>query len=620
MRQPDRTCRGLGAAVAVALSLLAVPALASAHIERSSYWPDPAPDTAVSPAAGGQVPAYRPLLTALQSTPPGKTLVVCRSNSMTRLQASVADAQANGYRLRPMGQLLTLTATQAQNLLDFNQQLMDECDYQHIQPAVNAAGNNDRIVIMPGTYLEPASRAVPDLPAECEALRIESDTGSGAVSYRYQEACPNAQNLIAIIGRQSNGDPPQPALRDRRGIPDLGPCIRCNVQIEGSGVAPRDVVIDAGRVESGNGGPPDPVKDVGIRADRADGIYMRNFTVRHAAEHGVYVLESDGYALDRVKSFYNLEYGYLQFASDHGLAQDCETVGNGDAGIYPGGAPDSAPRLNQLVQRCDSHHNALGYSGTMGNSVHVLNNNFYDNTTGLSTDSFFAGGHPGYPQDHTVFEGNRIFSNNFNSYAPESDVVSVVPVPIGTGILIAGGNDNLVQGNWIYDNWRRGTMLIAVPDLFSNQIGLLSTSHRNRQIDNHMGISPSGTPMPNGVDFWWDAFPLTRGNCWENNGAVTTDPPNLAKCSGLALRVGLGDVENQLEVLNCASGEVDPSGSCPWFTMPPQPGSTAATAPAGSATTVEEATTAAERAFADFCELNGTTLTCAAFEDRLGGP
>ena len=65
------------------------------------------------------------------------------------------------------------------------------------------------------------------------------------------------------------------------------------------------MVLDAGRVASGNGAP------IGVgqgrrrcKADRADGFVLRNMTVRHAAEHDVYVLETDGYLLDRVKFIY----------------------------------------------------------------------------------------------------------------------------------------------------------------------------------------------------------------------------------------------------------------------------------------------------------------------------
>src|SRR4029077_3896533 len=65
-------------AIALGLGLLiALPALALAHIERASYWPDPAPDTSVSPPAGGSVPAVRSLFSALNKKAPGTTRIVC---------------------------------------------------------------------------------------------------------------------------------------------------------------------------------------------------------------------------------------------------------------------------------------------------------------------------------------------------------------------------------------------------------------------------------------------------------------------------------------------------------------------------------------------------------------
>src|SRR6185312_13752347 len=120
-----------------------------------------------------------------------------------------------------------------------------------------------------------------------------------------------------------------------------GPCIRCYLQIEGSGVGPDDVIIDAGSVKSGDGAPHGSVKDVGIRVDRADGTVIRNVKVRHAREHTIYVLESDGYQLDRFKVFFPGEYGVLTFVEDHGLMQNCEAVGADDSGLYPGAGADT---------------------------------------------------------------------------------------------------------------------------------------------------------------------------------------------------------------------------------------------------------------------------------------
>ena len=377
----------------------------------------------------------------------------------------------------------------------------------------------------------------------------------------------------------------------------------------------------------------DPAKDVAMKVDRADGFVFRNMTVAHAREHGLYIHETDGYLIDDSKFFYSGEYGTLTFASDHGLTSDCEATGHGDSGVYPGGAvdtgeqrlPGTAPRQNQAITRCDVHHNTLGYSGTMGNATHVYGNNFYDNGTGIATDSFFAGGHPGYPQDGAVFENNNIYSNNFNSYVKGSDVIPRVPIPVGTGILIAGGNANEVKGNRIWDNWRRGTMLMAVPDAASGNAGNGSTSNRNRFHDNFMGIAPSGAKMPNGVDFWWDNFPGNTGNCWFSNGNVTTDPvapfmpsdcKNTSSGSFYPSRgPELGGCAAALEV-----GSQTRSGSGPGrsvrreavqlFKTPPKPGSR------GAPPVRSEGRRATSRAAREMCDLSGTTPSCDAFFRR----
>src|SRR6476660_9549691 len=91
----------VAAAAALICSLL-VPALASAHIERASYWPDPAPDCSVSPCAGGPVPTARSLASLFSTTPgPGLTRVVCQSDSLKRARQAIKAAEGVGYVLRP---------------------------------------------------------------------------------------------------------------------------------------------------------------------------------------------------------------------------------------------------------------------------------------------------------------------------------------------------------------------------------------------------------------------------------------------------------------------------------------------------------------------------------------
>jgi hypothetical protein len=349
------------------------------------------------------------------------------------------------------------------------------------------------------------------------------------------------------------------------------------------------------------------------------------------------------------------------FTSDHGLTDTCEAVGHGDSGVYPGGSPDTgtrrdtgfypAFRLNQTITHCDSHHNNLGYSGTMGNATRVVDNNFYDNTTGIATDSFFAGGHPGYPQDSSLFEGNRIYSNNFNVYGPGSDVKSAVPVPIGVGILIAGGDDDQVTGNYIYDNWRRGTMLMSVPDAIScapntsgtappcTPEGAATTSNGNRYTKNVMSRSADGKQMPNGTDFWWDEYAGNHGNCWPANkgqdgtpASVTSDPPRApgdATVPGYLPvndceapnNVGAGDPHKETVLGACAAdfqnGTYD-STVCDWFAMPPKPQGKGTDGPPPGPLA---ANYVSGTSYPSLCTLIGGlggTLTCSPFQHRLG--
>ncbi len=308
-----RNWRGRVAAVfVVALAVAVTVSQAWAHVERASYWPDPRPDKSVTPATGGKVPKARSLYTALDAKRVGDTRVVCQSNSIARVRKAIGKARTKGYKLRPSERARHISAKQGRKLLAFNKRLKARCKFSSIQDAVTASGNNDRVVIMPGVYTEPKSRAQPTDDPKCASLKEVNDRQdgngeyqTGAVSYAYQLECPNDQNLIAVMGRAlGTGTNPQPPLENRHGIPNLGPCIRCNFQIEGSGVGSDDVVIDAGRVASGNKGPAEGAKDVGIRADRADGFVLRNMTVRHVNEHAIYVLEADGYLLDRFKTFY----------------------------------------------------------------------------------------------------------------------------------------------------------------------------------------------------------------------------------------------------------------------------------------------------------------------------
>ena len=515
-------------------ALVLTPALALAHPERPSYFPD----------GTGTTPQVRHT---------GPKRVVCKPDSKKRIAK-----WPNGKAKRR------------------NLALLKNCRYEHVQAAVNDAKNGERILILPGVYREEPSRKFPNPDPKCEQYLVESasrDTVTRehrmVASYEYQLNCPNAQQLVAILG-----DGPD---EDRK-------CdSKCNIQIQGTGRGPKDVRFVG-----------DPTKQNIFKADRADGIVFYNMTAEVSDYNNFYVQETDGFRYDRIISRWSNEYGFLSFASDHGLYEDLDAYGHGDSGVYPGSGPElHGERFGIVLRRVNAHHNLQGNAGSAGNSLLYVNNDFHHNGVGLVVDSF-SSGHPGSPTDSTKFVNNRIYSNNQDYFSAERDeycreqdytkrdpkiVCPAIMVPVGVGILIAGGNQIDTTANYIYDNWRYGTMLFFVESYFRGEDPPApqdDTSHYNRFVRNYMGVTPAGMAAPNGTDFWWDE--QGAGNCWENNIAapgaqITGDPAPLPACPGNH-QVQPVNFEKHAFLVPCASWDpvenTDPPG-CDWMTLPPKP-------------------------------------------------
>lgn len=479
--------RTISVAVGLVMALLGAAGAALAHAEREASFPD----------GTGDVPAYRPMIAE-------PNLVVCADDSRARIK-KISDRELR-----------------TQNL-----QLAAKCRFENIQDAVNAVSKKGAtIYVLPGVYREEPYRTDPPCDGEFE---------DNILSYEQQMSCPHAQNLIGIFGDAKPDD-------DKR---ECNAPV-CDLQIEGTGESPEDVVLRGGFHKDGEW-----AKLNGIRGDRADGLYLRNFTVELFEFNAVYVLETDGFVMDDLVVRYSDEYGILAFAVDHGVIKNCDGYNTGDSPIYPGSASDVNSEEQGYTQKkrwaveifnCKSHHSALGYSGTAGNSVYAHDNKFFKNQSGIVTDSVFPG-HPGLPQDHAWFTDNLIYSNNNNytekyvqsgicdkppaerGYEPppgkpktSGTVCTAPPAPVGAGLVIAGGNWNLVDKNTIWDNWRAGVMLFSVPGPIREETDpskAFDTSHSNKFVRNKVSLTPGGKTDLNGFDFWWDD--QGEGNCWQDN-------------------------------------------------------------------------------------------------------
>ena len=126
---------------AVGITVLALPTLAAGHLERPSYWPDPAPDTSVSPPAGGEVPTARSLASATTGEGPGQVLVVCKGEdgeqSLGLLRESIRAAKdKGGYKLRPSQPKVKTNKKKYKKLKRINKDLAADCAYDSVQAAV----------------------------------------------------------------------------------------------------------------------------------------------------------------------------------------------------------------------------------------------------------------------------------------------------------------------------------------------------------------------------------------------------------------------------------------------------------------------------------------------------
>jgi hypothetical protein len=572
-------------ALLVLFALAVLPAGASAHPERITSFPS----IGLKPPPPGSIPVHRSS---------GPSVVVCKPQSKALLRKIFRhDGRVLKSRLKTLRR----------------------CRFRDIQPAVDAAKSGFRVLIMPGVYEELPSRMTPTgsyqdgsrcgndyvLTEGFKSAPPPAGPRSNDPPVRpdrnHQTRCPNAKNLIEVVG--------DPTLEADPAHPSLPKCLqKCNLQISGLGKEPEDVLIRGDRKKA----------DV-LRVDRAWGIYLRNFAVEQAAFNNVDLVEVNGFRISKVVARYGQNYGVLTFTSTNGLYDHVVAYGNGDSGIYPGstekgcatdpnayGPCGDLPGADPLgsgnrgcehysieIRDSESYGNVLGYSGTAANSTYVHDTDFHDNATGLSTDSF-AAGHPGMPQECVKWENNRIRSNNANFFAtanqkncaatpfvlrPKEQVCPQFQTPVGTGIIIAGGNRNLVQKNHLYDNHRVGILLFGVPAALrgdTDPAHQLDTSNGNRILGNVMGADPAGRRQPNGRDVVWDS--QGAGNCFAGNDMRSgaghgTEPARLPACPGSPFPQPT-NLAVLAPMLSCAAWDpknlTNPPG-CDWFTSPARP-------------------------------------------------
>lgn len=293
----------------------------------------------------------------------------------------------------------------------------------------------------------------------------------------------------------------------------------------------------------------------GIEAVSVDGIVLRNMWARNYQSNGFFVHASneggehcDGYTMDNLLASSNRSYGL--FAKNCLGGKMINSAGNrqGDSAFYVGETPcDSKTWTNHgltpppapcqakpqwtLLKNDKSYENVLGYSGTNSKYVKIVESAFYNNGAGIVPNTLDSEGFE--PNGWNIFERNDVFWNNYDYFLAGASFHTVsgglgqlagatVNYPTGVGIVLYGGDDNVVRDNNVFGNYKWGIASFSGPgELFVANVGDDAKNMNNEVAENTMG---RGGADPNGeFDFWNDD--TGGGNCWSANSAGSSYAP-----------------------------------------------------------------------------------------------
>jgi hypothetical protein len=259
----------------------------------------------------------------------------------------------------------------------------------------------------------------------------------------------------------------------------------------------------------------------GIHVQGVNNTWVENMTGQHyktGSANAFYWTGVDGYWGNYLTAYDNGDYGVYAYDSTSSgptpstFAFDYGSW-NADSGIYVGGCSD----CHAVVTNSRSYKNALGYSGTnAGGELYLINSEWDHNATGILPNTLTS--EPDPPQRGATIADNYIHDNNDHDI-PGTGITGIAPV--GVGIGLAGGWDNIVRHNLITNQKHVGVLLnwLFVPPV-------------NNQVVSNTFVNTGYAKGPGDADIAIDGTGLQ--NCVDHNvhrtgsktAPATVDPPN----------------------------------------------------------------------------------------------
>ncbi len=257
--------------------------------------------------------------------------------------------------------------------------------------------------------------------------------------------------------------------------------------------ADRNTVILDGEFQRGNG--------ISVFADA---VAVENLTVRGYTLNGIIWSGVKGYRGSYLTALSNGDYGIFAYDATDGVIEHSYASGSPDSGFYIGACQPCRTVIRDVI----AEHNALGYSGTnSGGDLYVVESVWRNNFgPGLAPNTFDIEPYP--PERGTTIAGNLIVDNT------------------GHGVVIDGGNDNLITKNRIERNGGYGVLLIGQRDRNYYPSTNNRVEHNVILASGRKDLGSSGAGQ--------------LGNCFRENQYRTAAPAMLASwqsCDGLRLPV-----------------------------------------------------------------------------------
>ena len=240
----------------------------------------------------------------------------------------------------------------------------------------------------------------------------------------------------------------------------------------------------------------------GIKIIDANGVTVENMTARKYERNGFFWTGAKGYRGSYLTTTRTGDYGIYAFDSVDGWFDHDYGAGSPDAGFYIG----QCYPCNAMITQSISEYNGLGYSGTnAGGNLVITNSLWRFNRAGIVPNSGDGEANP--PEKETTVIGNVVYDNN-NGQTPSIDAAKLAQ---GNGILVAGGENNLITKNLVFKHDIGGIVTVLNPE-------------------KHVWFANNNTTIDNVVRDSGEADLATaggEGNCFANNKFTKSKPSNI---------------------------------------------------------------------------------------------